>query len=227
MIMMNTIYFTANCKRRQRVGNTLVIRTDDATVTITAGKITRVSTVHDTPAAPKQAAPKQAAPAAPKQAAPAAACECGKTHRAGSAASKRCQDARQAARNARTVIRQAAPAVTEPAVTEPATERFSALVVFRNGSSESRGGTLAAVTEWLGVHNPAIVESATITLAAITEPAAPKQAAPKQAAPKQAAPKQAAPKQARPAYRVHTDEVPDTAAGRRLAGLRAMYAAQV
>jgi hypothetical protein len=55
---MNTIYFTRTCKRRQRLGDTLVIRTDDATITITAGKRTQVTTMHDTPKAAPKAEPK-------------------------------------------------------------------------------------------------------------------------------------------------------------------------
>ena len=112
-------------------------------------------------------------------------------------------------------------------------ERFSAVVVFNNGSSESRGGTLAVVTEWLGSHNPGIVASAEIKLAARTAPkatapkaTAPKATAPKATAPKATAPKATAPKAAR-TYTVKSDELPDTPAGRRLAALRAMHRTQV
>src|SRR6516165_7065703 len=72
---MNTIYFTEGCKRRQRIGDTLIIRTDDAVITITAGARTRVDTVYAKPeparkpAAKPEPARKPAAKPEPKPAA--------------------------------------------------------------------------------------------------------------------------------------------------------------
>jgi hypothetical protein len=115
------------------------------------------------------------------------------------------------------------PSTDAPAVTEPTTERFAALVVFRNGSSESRSGTLAVVTEWLGIHNPGIVESATIRLEVAKPQAATKPQADVKAGVKAAT---RAPVTKPATYAVKTDAVPDTAAGRRLAALRAKAAAK-
>jgi hypothetical protein len=116
--MNNTVYFTRNCKRRQRIGDTLIIRTDDATVTIhvsgnvTTAKVTR----HDThagqrePQAPKSQAPKSQAPKsqAPKSQAP-------KSQAPKSQAAPATEDDRRALSGCGPII----PVTDRPQATEP------------------------------------------------------------------------------------------------------------
>jgi hypothetical protein len=277
---MNTLVFTRQTKRYARIGDTLIIQTEGATVEITLGNVTRVTTkpqagyraeslrtddntqvtrvsaiVTDRKvaaarpqAAKPQAAKPQAAkvtepaPARPQATKPQAAkvadaCKCGRVHRAGSQAAKRCQDATQAATRVAKpqaakpqaakpqaakpqAAKPQAAKVTKPQATEPApADLFTATVTFRNMSTDTRTGIMPEVTAWLAAHNPGIVLSVTVLR---TEPAPAK---PQAAKPQAAKPQAAKPQAAKPAYRVHTEPVPDTAAGRRLAALRARHAA--
>ena len=100
---------------------------------------------------------------------------------------------------------------------------FTATVTFANGTDDTRTGVMPEITTWLAAHNPAIVTGVIMVRAAEPKATAPKATAPKATAPR-AAPRPAAKTTARP-YAVKSTPLPDTAAGRRLAALRARHAA--